>query len=60
MVTACPGQAALGTADASLGDVNPLGVHVEAFVEGEEDSRDEEEEVMPYALLRPTVEPYYT
>ncbi|CAN0000500.1 unnamed protein product [Ascophyllum nodosum] len=37
-------RAALGTADASLGDVNPLGVHVEAFVEGEEDSRDEEEE----------------
>lgn len=38
-------QAARSPADASRSDGNPLGVHVEAFVEGGEDSRDEQEEV---------------
>lgn len=33
-----------------LSEADPLGVHVEAFVEGEEDSRDETQEVRRLTL----------
>ena len=38
-------QASHGALGVASGKADPLGVHVEAFVEGKEDSRDEAEEV---------------